>query len=118
MAALTTLMPDGSPQTSVVWCDFDGTFVCVNTMKGFRKERNMRGTRESRCSAMTPASHCGTWRSVARVEQMTEEGALEHLDALASKYAGRPTRWGRLRGGPLRGEARCRCSAGSGPATS
>ena len=42
VAALTTLMPDGSPQTSVVWCDFDGTFVCVNTMKGFRKERNMR----------------------------------------------------------------------------
>ena len=42
VAALTTLMPDGSPQTSVVWCDFDGAFVRVNTMAGFRKERNMR----------------------------------------------------------------------------
>jgi len=27
------------------------------------------------------------------VEEMTEEGALEHLDALASKYAGRPIRY-------------------------
>jgi len=27
------------------------------------------------------------------VEQMTEEGALEHLDALASKYVGRPIRY-------------------------
>ena len=42
VAALTTLMPDGQPQTTVVWCDFDGTFVRVNTMRGFRKEKNMR----------------------------------------------------------------------------
>jgi Pyridoxamine 5'-phosphate oxidase len=35
-------MPDGYPQTSVVWCDFDGEHVRVNTMRGFAKERNMR----------------------------------------------------------------------------
>jgi hypothetical protein len=29
VAALTTVMPDGSPQTSVVWCDVDGTHVRV-----------------------------------------------------------------------------------------
>lgn len=27
------------------------------------------------------------------VEEMTQVGALEHLDALASKYAGRPIRY-------------------------
>jgi PPOX class probable F420-dependent enzyme len=42
VAALTTVMPDGHPQTSVVWCDFDGVCVRVNTMRGFAKERNMR----------------------------------------------------------------------------
>src|SRR4030067_3580194 len=42
VAALTTVMPDGSPQTSVVWCAFDGRHVRVNTMRGFQKERNMR----------------------------------------------------------------------------
>src|SRR6476469_9533565 len=42
VAALTTVMPDGDPQTSVVWCDFDGDCVRVNTMRGFQKERNMR----------------------------------------------------------------------------
>src|SRR3970282_1029213 len=41
VAALSTVMPDGQPQTSVVWCDFDGTCVRANTMRGFRKERNM-----------------------------------------------------------------------------
>jgi hypothetical protein len=37
VAALTTLMADGAPQTSVVWCDFDGVCVRVNTMRGFAK---------------------------------------------------------------------------------
>jgi PPOX class probable F420-dependent enzyme len=93
VAALTTLMPDGSPQTSVVWCDFDGTFVRVNTMKGFRKERNMR--RDPRVTLL-----CYDARQPLRylevrgtVVQMTEAGALEHLDALASRYMGRPVRY-------------------------
>ena len=42
VAALTTVASDGYPQTSVVWCDFDGEFVRINTMRGFAKERNMR----------------------------------------------------------------------------
>jgi PPOX class probable F420-dependent enzyme len=45
VAALTTAMPGGRPQTSVVWCDFDGECVRVNTMRGFAKERNMRRDR-------------------------------------------------------------------------
>ena len=36
-------MPDGRPQTTVVWCDYGGTYVRINTMRGFRKEKNMRG---------------------------------------------------------------------------
>ena len=42
VAALTKVTPDGYPQTSVVWCDFDGQCLRVNTMRGFAKERNMR----------------------------------------------------------------------------
>jgi hypothetical protein len=42
VAALTTVTGDGYPHTSVVWCDFDGTNVRVNTRRGFQKERNMR----------------------------------------------------------------------------
>ena len=42
VAVLTTVTSDGYPQTSVVWCDFDGQCLRVNTMRGFAKERNMR----------------------------------------------------------------------------
>jgi PPOX class probable F420-dependent enzyme len=93
VAALTTLMPDGSPQTSVVWCDFDGTFVRVNTMQGFRKERNMRRDPRVTLLCYDPRQPLRYLEVRGTVAHMTEEGALEHLDALASKYVGRPIRY-------------------------
>ena len=41
-ASLGTLMPDGSPQVTPVWCDFDGEYVIFNSAKGRRKDRNVR----------------------------------------------------------------------------
>jgi PPOX class probable F420-dependent enzyme len=93
VAALTTLMPDGSPQTSVVWCDLDGTYVRVNTMRGFRKERNMRQDPRVTLLCYDPHRPLRSLEVRGRVEDMTEDGALDHLDALASKYMGRPVRY-------------------------
>jgi PPOX class probable F420-dependent enzyme len=90
VAALSTLMPDGSPQTSVVWCDYDGTFVRVNTMRGFQKERNMRRDPRVTLLCYDPREPLRSLEIRGSVEQMTEDGAMAHLDALASKYAGRP----------------------------
>jgi len=39
--ALTTVMPDGQPQITPVWCNREGDYVLINTMRGFRKEKNM-----------------------------------------------------------------------------
>src|SRR5262249_53524666 len=41
-AHLATLMKDGTPQVTPVWCDFDGTHVIVNSAKGRTKDKNMR----------------------------------------------------------------------------
>ena len=86
-------MPDGSPQTSVVWCDYDGTFVRVNTMRGFQKERNMRRDPRVTLLCYDPREPLRSLEIRGSVEQMTEDGAMAHLDALASKYAGRPIRY-------------------------
>jgi PPOX class probable F420-dependent enzyme len=93
VAALTTLMPDGSPQTSVVWCDYDGTFIRVNTMRGFQKERNMRRDPRVVLLAYDPKRPLRYLEVRGVVEAMREDGALEHLDTLASRYAGRPLRY-------------------------
>ena len=93
VAALTTLMPDGSPQTSVVWCDTEGDIVRINTMRGFRKERNMRLDPRVTLLCYDPREPLRSLEIRGVVETMTEDGAGEHLDALASKYVGRPIRY-------------------------
>lgn len=93
VAALTTVMPDGYPQTSVVWCDFDGECVRVNTMRGFAKERNMRRDPRVTLLCYDPRQPLRYLEVRGKVVEMIEEGAGHHLDALASKYAGRPIRY-------------------------
>lgn len=93
VAALTTILSDGYPQTSVVWCDFDGAFVRVNTMRGFAKERNMRRDPRVTLLAYDPCQPLRYLEVRGTVVDMTEEGAGRHLDALASTYAGRPIRY-------------------------
>ncbi len=93
VAALTTVMPDGYPQTSVVWCDFDGEFVRVSTMRGFQKERNMRRNPRVTLLCYDPREPLRYLEVRGEVAEMTEKGALEHLEGLASKYAGRPMRY-------------------------
>src|SRR5712664_2219151 len=41
-ASLGTLMPDGRPQVTPVWVDFDGEHVIFNSAKGRQKDRNVR----------------------------------------------------------------------------
>ena len=93
VAALTTVMPDGCPQTSVVWCDFDGECVRVNTMRGFAKERNLRRNPRVTLLCYDPRQPLRYLEVRGTVVEMTRAGAAEHLDNLASKYAGRPIRY-------------------------
>lgn len=94
VAALTTLMPDGRPQTTVVWCDYDGAYIRVNTMRGFRKEQNMRADPRVTLLAYDPRQPLRYLEVRGRVAAMTEAGALAHLDALSELYTGRSPYFG------------------------
>ena len=88
VAALATVMPDGQPQTTVVWCDFDGTYIRVNTMRGFRKEKNMRLNPRVTLLCYDPREPLRALEIRGRVVEMTEDGALAHLDTLSELYTG------------------------------
>ncbi len=91
VAALTTVMPDGSPPdvgrlVRLQWPMRDH----VNTMRGFPKERNMRRDPLVTLPVLRPARQPLRYLEVrGTVVEMTEDGAAGHLDALASKYPGR-----------------------------
>ena len=88
--ALTTIMPDGQPQTTPVWCNLDGSYVLTNTMRGFRKEKNMRSNPRVTLLAFNPKQPLHNIEIRGTVVEMTEEGALEHLDQLTQLYMHRP----------------------------
>jgi len=88
MAHLATLMPDGSPQVTPVWCDLDGAHVRVNSVKGRRKDRNIRRDARVALSLCDPDNPYRYLEIRGRVVAITEDGAREHIDALAKKYLG------------------------------
>jgi PPOX class probable F420-dependent enzyme len=88
---LGTVMPDGSPHVTPVWVDVDedGT-ILVNSSIGRVKEQNVR--RDPRVS-LAVADHGGSFAQVVvrgEVVEATEEGAEEHIHAVAGKYLGEP----------------------------
>src|SRR3954470_21129906 len=83
---LATVMPDGTPQVTPVWCDFDGTHVRFNSAKGRVKDKNIRRNPNVAITLQDPEN---PYRYVAirgKVEEITEKGAEDHINALTKKY--------------------------------
>jgi len=91
---LATIMPDGQPQASVVWCDYDGTHVLVNTAKGRQKEKNMRLRPMATLLVVDPGNAYRYLEVRGRVDEIAEEGARGHIDRLAMAYEGQPSFYG------------------------
>jgi PPOX class probable F420-dependent enzyme len=86
--AFTTLMPDGSPQTTPVWVDYKNGEIWVNSALGRQKDKNVR--RDARVSvAVIDADNPYRYVEVrGKVTEITQAGADEHIDAMAKKYLG------------------------------
>ena len=91
---LTTLMPDGQPQTTPVWCNLDGHDVLINSMKQFRKQKNMRLNPKVTLLAYCLKQPLRNIEVRGQVVEMTEEGALEHLNELNMLHGSGPEFFG------------------------
>jgi PPOX class probable F420-dependent enzyme len=85
-ASLTTLMPDGSPQTTPVWVDVDGDHVVFNSAKGRQKDRNVRRDPRVALAIIDPENPYRYLEIRGKVEEITEQGADKHIDKMAKKY--------------------------------
>ena len=90
VVALSTLMPDGQPQTTPVWCNRKEEAIFINVMKGFRKEKNMRLNPRVSLLIYDPKDPLRNIEIRGEVVEMTEEGAVEHNDELTQLYLGKP----------------------------
>lgn len=87
-AHLATLMPDGRPQVTPVWCDYADGYVRVNSAKGRQKDRNMRRDPRVALALHDPDNPYRYLEIRGTVEEIVEEGADAHIDALTMKYMG------------------------------
>ncbi|NPD87349.1 MAG: PPOX class F420-dependent oxidoreductase [Asgard group archaeon] len=90
-AHVATVNPDGSPQVTPVWIDYDKdrNEVLVNTALGRKKSRNLK---IGSYVALSIQDQEKSYRYIGiqgEVVELTEEGAREHIDKLALKYLGK-----------------------------
>jgi PPOX class probable F420-dependent enzyme len=90
---LSTVMPDGSPQLTQTWVDTDGRNILINTVRGHRKVKNVERDPRVAVNVSDPARPARYFGVRGRVVDMTTDGAVAHIDALAQRYLGTPYPW-------------------------
>ena len=88
LASLATIMPDGRPQVTPVWVDFDGEAVIVNTAVGRVKDRNLQRDGRATLAVIDPKNPYRYLEVRGKVIERTHEGADAHIDRMAKKYLG------------------------------
>ena len=88
-AHLATLMPDGTPQVTPVWVDYDGRHLLVNSAAGRQKDLNMEKRRHVAIEIPDPDNPNRYVAVRGSVVEITERGADAHLDRMARRYLSR-----------------------------
>lgn len=90
-AALSTLMPDGQPQTQMMWVGAEGDQLVINTTVGRQKFRNVQADPRVTVTVFEADNPYRYVEARGRVAS-TQDGppAAESIDALSVKYTGGP----------------------------
>lgn len=86
-------MPDGQPQSGLVWCDYDGECARVNTTRERQKGKNLLANPRVSMLIVDPEDR-GRFLAIRGEAEVLEEGAIEHLDQLTRRYTDNPRCYG------------------------
>ncbi|HEY0541576.1 MAG TPA: PPOX class F420-dependent oxidoreductase [Actinoallomurus sp.] len=90
---LATVMADGSPQVTQTWVDTDGEHVLINSVQSHVKTGNIERDPRVAVAVADPEAPSRYFQVRGRVLEITTDGAVEHIEALAHKYLGKPYPW-------------------------
>jgi PPOX class probable F420-dependent enzyme len=87
-AHVGTMTADGFPHITPVWIDYDAdeNRLLVNTERGRQKERNVRENPAVGLSMLDPDDPYRYLSIIGEVEELTTDGARDHIDDLARRY--------------------------------
>lgn len=87
-ASLATVLPNGQPQVTPVWCDLVDGLIRVNTAEGRQKHKDMVERPQVTVMAIDPQNPYRYLEVRGRVARIEQEGADAHIDLLAKQYMG------------------------------
>jgi PPOX class probable F420-dependent enzyme len=90
VGVVTTIRPDGSPHSTVVWVGGEDGVVSFNTEEGRAKVRHLDDEPRVSLLVLDPYDPY-RWVAVSGAAEVTTEGAREQIDKLAKKYLGKDT---------------------------
>jgi len=90
VGTVTTLRPDGSPHSTIVWVDVEDGKVSFNTALGRAKPKHLEHDPRASILVVDPNDPF-KYVAVSGHVGVTEEGADAQIDKLAKKYIGKDT---------------------------
>ena len=87
-ATVATVMPDGSPEATVVWIETDGQHVYFNTAFPRLKARNLKRDNRVAITVFDPAHPYRDVLAIRGRAELITAGANEHIEKLARLYTG------------------------------
>lgn len=91
---LSTIMPGGQPQTSIVWTDYDGAYLYINTTLERQKGRNMCSNPKVALLVIDPNNDSRWIEMRGKVIGFSLVGAEAHADKLTQLYTGKHSFYG------------------------
>jgi PPOX class probable F420-dependent enzyme len=88
-ATVATVMPDGSPEATLVWIETDGEYIYFNTAFPRLKARNLERDPRVAIVVFDPAHPYRDVLAIRGRAELIMEGAREHIEKLARVYTGR-----------------------------
>jgi PPOX class probable F420-dependent enzyme len=89
VGALATTLPNGTPQVTVVWFNYENDQVHINSAAGRLKDRAIRAKPYLALMVVDPQDPRRYIQVRGPVVTITEEGADAHINALSHRYEGK-----------------------------
>jgi len=89
-AVLTTLLPDGTPQSHVMWVDHDEEHILINTEVHRKKYKNLSEDTRATVTIIDSKNAYSYVEVRGRVvDEIGGQEARDHIDALSQRYFGK-----------------------------
>ena len=96
VVTLATIMPNGQPHTSVIWCRYEDGTIRFSTSQGTQKDKNLRRNPYVSMLAVDTQNPNRYLEVRGKVIEQYTEDALAELDKITQLYTGKPSYYGHI----------------------